>query len=134
MRITFIVSGSERTSRRPRYERLGTASTPRSSVSPGPRRGHPGRRALVLGSLEAYGLTDRERQITALVARGLSAAAIRRELFLSEWTVKDNLKTILDKVGPWPRRAFRSAAIARLRGWALRPASPPGGAGRHQVE
>jgi DNA-binding CsgD family transcriptional regulator len=44
-------------------------------------------------------LTARERQLTRLVARGLSTDAIAARLYLSPWTVQDHLKAIFEKVG-----------------------------------
>lgn len=48
---------------------------------------------------EAYGLTERERRVARLVARGLSTAAIGGRLHLSPYTVQDHLKAIFDKTG-----------------------------------
>jgi DNA-binding CsgD family transcriptional regulator len=47
----------------------------------------------------SYGLTNREREVTRLVARGLSTRAIAARLYLSPWTVQDHLKAIFEKVG-----------------------------------
>src|SRR5690606_9271035 len=44
-------------------------------------------------------LTPREREVTSLVARGLTDAEIARELSLSQHTVKQYLKTIYRKIG-----------------------------------
>jgi DNA-binding CsgD family transcriptional regulator len=59
---------------------------------------------------DAYGLTDRERAVTELVAQGLSTAAIARRLHLSPWTVQDHLKAAFEKVGT----ASRGEIVARL--------------------
>ena len=59
---------------------------------------------------DAFGLTDRERAITELVAQGLSTAAISERLFLSSWTVQDHLKSIFEKAGV----GTRGELVARL--------------------
>jgi DNA-binding CsgD family transcriptional regulator len=59
---------------------------------------------------EAYGLTARERAVTALVARGLATHEIAGELHLSPWTVQDHLKAIFEKVDV----SSRGALVARL--------------------
>jgi DNA-binding CsgD family transcriptional regulator len=48
---------------------------------------------------DAHGLTEREREVTRLVARGLPTGAIAERLYLSRWTVQDHLKAIFEKVG-----------------------------------
>ncbi|MBF6335163.1 helix-turn-helix transcriptional regulator [Nocardia abscessus] len=47
----------------------------------------------------AYALTDREVDVTELIARGLSTAQIAAQLFLSAHTVRDHVKAIFEKVG-----------------------------------
>lgn len=48
---------------------------------------------------EAYGLTDREQEITRQISRGAGTGEIAAALFLSPHTVRDHVKSILNKVG-----------------------------------
>ena len=54
----------------------------------------------------SYGLSDREREVVDLVARGLSTGQISRTLFISEYTVQDHLSNVFVKVGVRGRRAL----------------------------
>jgi DNA-binding CsgD family transcriptional regulator len=56
-------------------------------------------REIALLVVEAYDLTERERQITGLIARGSRTADIAAELYVSAHTVRDHVKTIFQKVG-----------------------------------
>lgn len=47
---------------------------------------------------EAYNLTDREFEVTTLVAQGLSNKEIAAKLFLSEGTIRNYISTILEKL------------------------------------
>ncbi|MGH2988951.1 MAG: helix-turn-helix transcriptional regulator [Solirubrobacterales bacterium] len=74
---------------------------------------------------DAYGLTERERVVTQLVAQGLGTSAIAGRLHLSGWTVQDHLKAIFEKTGTGTRgelvaRLFFEHYAPRLTG-----ASPP---------
>ncbi|MGV0743365.1 helix-turn-helix transcriptional regulator [Mycolicibacterium sp. XJ870] len=59
---------------------------------------------------DAYGLTDRERRVTELVAQGLSTNEIGQRLHVSSYTVQDHLKSIFDKTGA----GSRGELVARL--------------------
>jgi DNA-binding NarL/FixJ family response regulator len=60
--------------------------------------------------VQAYELTDRERQITRLIARGAATGDIAEELFLSAHTVRDHVKAIFQKVGV----SSRGELVAKL--------------------
>jgi DNA-binding CsgD family transcriptional regulator len=49
--------------------------------------------------MTAYGLTDRERRISALVCQGLSTRQIAGRLHLTADTVQDHLKSVFDRTG-----------------------------------
>ena len=49
--------------------------------------------------LELYGLSAREREVTRLLARGLSNDEIARSLHITRYTVKDHVKAIYAKLG-----------------------------------
>jgi DNA-binding CsgD family transcriptional regulator len=58
----------------------------------------------------AHGLSERERRVTELVARGYSTGDIAARLHLSPWTVQDHLKAIFTKTGT----GTRGELVARL--------------------
>ncbi|MFI9532714.1 LuxR C-terminal-related transcriptional regulator [Nocardia fusca] len=58
----------------------------------------------------AYELTPREREVTELIARGLSTTEIARLLFLSPHTVRDHVKAVFAKVAV----ASRGELVAKL--------------------
>ncbi len=80
-----------------------------SLVSGGPRRvavivepAHPARIAPLL--MSAYGLTEREQEVTRLVLQGSSTAEIAQRMVVSAHTVQQHLKSIFDKTGVRSRR------------------------------
>jgi DNA-binding CsgD family transcriptional regulator len=54
--------------------------------------------------MSAYGLTEREKDVTRLVLQGASTSQIAGELFVSAHTVQQHLKSIFDKTGVRSRR------------------------------
>ena len=80
-----------------------------SLVSDGSRRAaviiepaHPARIAPLL--MAAYGLSEREQDVTCLVLQGESTAEIAERLFLSAHTVQDYLKRVFEKTEVRSRR------------------------------
>lgn len=63
---------------------------------------HPARITPLL--MAAYGLTEREQQITRLVLQGDSTAQIAQHLVVSPHTVQEHLKNIFEKTGVRSRR------------------------------
>jgi DNA-binding CsgD family transcriptional regulator len=62
--------------------------------------------------IEAYSLTNRERDVLGAIARGGSTTEIAAELFLSPHTVRDYVKTVFEKVGV----SSRNELVAKLFG------------------
>ena len=85
---------------------LGNETQTRTAITLEPLRG-PELAELVA---EAYGLTARERRVTALVAQGLPTTAIAARLHLSAYTVQDHLKAIFEKLDV----SSRGQVVARL--------------------
>jgi DNA-binding CsgD family transcriptional regulator len=58
-----------------------------------------------------HGLTRRERQLAALVVEGLATAEIATQLVISNYTVKDHLKSIFEKTGVRGRRGLMTTVV-----------------------
>ncbi|GAB4323743.1 MAG: hypothetical protein Kow0010_05250 [Dehalococcoidia bacterium] len=82
---------------------LGVSQTTGSGVA--------SRRALRLLSMKNESLTEREREIVALVARGLTNRQIAQELYLSEKTVENHMGRILTKLDLSSRTQLAAYAI-----------------------
>ncbi|HMN99700.1 MAG TPA: LuxR C-terminal-related transcriptional regulator [Miltoncostaeaceae bacterium] len=86
---------------------------------------HPGRIAPLL--MSAYGLTEREQEITRLVLQGDSTREIAARLVVSEHTVQQHMKAIFGKTGVRSRRdlvgkVFEAHYAPRVRDNASRAA------------
>lgn len=75
---------------------------------------HPAREPQVPPLIvEAHRLTAREREVTGLLARGLSTREIAGNLGITSHTVKDHVKAILVKVGVRSRRQLVAQLFLR---------------------
>ena len=63
--------------------------------------------------MSAYGLTDREKTICALVCQGLPTRQIADRLHLSADTVQDHLKSVFDRTGVHSRGELVAAILQR---------------------
>jgi DNA-binding CsgD family transcriptional regulator len=61
----------------------------------------------------AYGLSDRERELVVLIARGLDTNAIAEQMFISRYTVQDHLKSVFHKIGVHSRLELLTGVFAQ---------------------
>jgi DNA-binding CsgD family transcriptional regulator len=73
--------------------------------------------------VDAYDLSPREQQVTALLARGLNTTQIAQELHLSTHTVRDYVKSVFEKVGVSSRGELVALLFARHHEPALHEAA-----------
>lgn len=116
-RLPVVVSAVAQRAREVASGDSGLAATARARTASGPwitvrgwvlQNGSKARTAITLEPArgpelteiraEAYGLTERERRVSELVAQGLPNAAIAARLYLSTYTVQDHLKAIFEKL------------------------------------
>jgi DNA-binding CsgD family transcriptional regulator len=81
---------------------LAGPASERSDVAVIVEPAHPGRIAPLL--MAAYGLTEREQEVTGLVLLGEATDAIAEALFISPHTVQEHLKRVFEKTGVRSRR------------------------------
>lgn len=74
------------------------------------------------GTERLEALTDREGEVLACVARGLSNTEIAKEMHISESTAKTHLKRVLMKLG---LRDRVSAVVFAYEAGVVRPGTPP---------
>ncbi|MBI4670098.1 MAG: helix-turn-helix transcriptional regulator [Chloroflexi bacterium] len=72
-----------------------------------------------IGRLALDTLTEREQQVLALVAQGLSNAQIAERLVISEKTVRNHITHILAKLGLCTRSEL--IALVWRNGWVPQP-------------
>ena len=61
--------------------------------------------------MTAYGLTDREKTISALVCQGMSTRQIAGRLHLTADTIQDHLKSVFDRTGVHSRGQLVAAIL-----------------------
>lgn len=62
--------------------------------------------------MDAYAFTQRERELTGLVLRGMSTKQVGAALRITQLTVQQHLKSIFDKTGVRSRRELAAQVFA----------------------
>ncbi|GAB2548446.1 response regulator [Leucobacter ruminantium] len=86
------------TQTRPAQASAGNGGTGEGAADPSPA-GRPAPSSAEIAAMDRAGLTEREREVLALVAAGRSNGEIAAELFLGEATVKTHVSNLLQKMG-----------------------------------
>lgn len=79
--------------------KLSVSPTSTASTTPQMASGNHARRSTAIGIRDLDVLSDRERDVAALVAEGYDNRQIAASLFLSEGTVRNRISAMLDKLG-----------------------------------
>ncbi len=88
-----------------------TPATPLQAQAAVPHASSPSSSSYIDGTTSVEQLTEREREILALVASGASNREIAEKLYLTEGTVKNHMSSILSKLGV----RDRTQAVIRAR-------------------
>ena len=68
----------------------------------------------ILGLIcRTYNLSNRERELVALIAQGDDTGAVAKQMFISPYTVQDHLKSIFDKLGVHSRLELLTRLFAQ---------------------
>jgi DNA-binding CsgD family transcriptional regulator len=68
----------------------------------------------ILGLIcRAYGLSNRERELVALIAQGDDTSTVAKRMFISPYTVQDHLKSIFDKLSVHSRLELLTRLFAQ---------------------
>ncbi|GAA3241364.1 helix-turn-helix transcriptional regulator [Actinocorallia longicatena] len=93
--------------------RIALAAAPAVPAPRSDAAAAPGARARIQPVTPPSSLTQREREITALIARGLSNKAIAEELVISPATVARHVTNILTKLGFTSRSQVAAWSVER---------------------
>ncbi|OZG55473.1 DNA-binding response regulator [Bifidobacterium tissieri] len=91
--------------------KLSVSPTSTASTTPQMASGNHTRRSTAIGIRDLDVLSDRERDVAALVAEGYDNRQIAASLFLSEGTVRNRISAMLDKLGLMNRTQLAIAWI-----------------------